>query len=73
VVENAREKVFKKKLSLIVANDVTSPDSGFLVDTNRVVIVDSSGGASELPLMTKAEVAEAICERIERLLASRGW
>jgi phosphopantothenoylcysteine decarboxylase / phosphopantothenate---cysteine ligase len=73
VVENAREKVFKKKLSLIVANDVSSPDSGFLVDTNRVIIVDASGGASELPLMSKAEVAEAICERIERMLASRGW
>ncbi len=73
VIENAREKVFKKKLSLIVANDVSAPDSGFLVDTNRVTIVDAGGGASELPLMSKAEVAEAVCERIERLLMNRGW
>ncbi|HLF00499.1 MAG TPA: bifunctional phosphopantothenoylcysteine decarboxylase/phosphopantothenate--cysteine ligase CoaBC [Anaerolineales bacterium] len=73
LVENAREKVFKKKLSLIVANNVAEPDSGFFVDTNRVTIVDAGGGASELPVMSKAEVAEAVCERIERLLAKKGW
>src|SRR5574341_87593 len=73
VIENAREKALKKKLSLIVANDVTAPDSGFFVDTNRVTIVDAGGGASELPVLSKAEVAEAVCERIERLLANRGW
>ena len=73
LIDNAREKVFKKKLSLIVANDVPAADSGFLVDTNRVTIVDAGGGAAELPLMSKADVAEAVCERIERLLASKGW
>lgn len=73
LVENAREKVFKKKLSLIVANDVTAPDSGFFVDTNRVTIIGSGGGVSELPVMTKVEVAEAVCERIERLLVNKGW
>jgi phosphopantothenoylcysteine decarboxylase/phosphopantothenate--cysteine ligase len=73
LIENAREKAIRKKLSLIVANDVTAPDSGFLVDTNRVTIVDAAGGASELPVMSKAEVAEAVCERLERLLAKKGW
>lgn len=73
LLENAREKALRKKLSLIVANDVSAPDSGFFVDTNRVTIIDAGGGASELPLMSKAEVAEAVCERIERLLASKGW
>ncbi|HLF01725.1 MAG TPA: bifunctional phosphopantothenoylcysteine decarboxylase/phosphopantothenate--cysteine ligase CoaBC, partial [Anaerolineales bacterium] len=73
LIENAREKVSKKKLSLIVANNVGEPDAGFFVDTNRVTIVDAGGGASELPVMSKAEVAEAVCERIERLLAKKGW
>lgn len=73
LIDNAREKLFKKKLSLIVANDVSAADSGFLVDTNQVTIVDAGGGAAELPLMSKADVAEAVCERIERLLASKGW
>jgi phosphopantothenoylcysteine decarboxylase/phosphopantothenate--cysteine ligase len=68
LIENAREKVLKKKLSLIVANDVTAKDSGFFVDTNRVTIIDAGGGAQTLPLMSKAEVAEAVCERVERLL-----
>ncbi|HKZ71151.1 MAG TPA: bifunctional phosphopantothenoylcysteine decarboxylase/phosphopantothenate--cysteine ligase CoaBC [Anaerolineales bacterium] len=73
LIENAREKVIRKKLSLIVANDVTAPDSGFFVDTNRVTIVDGAGGASELPVMSKTEVAEAVCERIERLFMKKGW
>ena len=68
LIENAREKVLKKKLSLIVANDVTAKDSGFFVDTNRVTIIDAGGGTQTLPLMSKAEVAEAVCERVERLL-----
>jgi phosphopantothenoylcysteine decarboxylase/phosphopantothenate--cysteine ligase len=68
LIENAREKVLKKKLSLIVANDVTAKDAGFFVDTNRVTIIDAGGGAQTLPLMSKAEVAEAVCERVERLL-----
>ncbi len=68
LIENAREKVLKKKLSLIVANDVTAKDSGFFVDTNRVTIIDAGGGAQTLPLMSKVEVADAVCERVERLL-----
>ncbi len=68
LIDNAREKLFKKKLSLIVANDVSAKDAGFFVDTNRVTIVDAGGGAQTLPLMSKAEVAEAVCERVERLL-----
>jgi phosphopantothenoylcysteine decarboxylase/phosphopantothenate--cysteine ligase len=69
VVDNAREKILKKKLSLIVANDVSAKDAGFFVDTNRVTIIDAGGGAQTLPLMSKAEVAEAVCERVERLLS----
>ncbi len=71
LLENAREKLTKKKLSLIVANDVSAPDAGFFVDTNRVTILDAGGGVEQLPLMSKVEVAEAVCER-ERLLASKG-
>ncbi len=68
LIENAREKLAKKKLSLIVANDVSASDAGFFVDTNRVTIIDAGGGVEQLPLMSKVEVAEAVCERVERLL-----
>jgi len=65
---NAREKLRAKCLSLIVANDITAPDSGFAVDTNRVTILDAGGGVQELPLMSKVEVAEMVMERVVGLL-----
>lgn len=68
LIENARDKVFRKKLSLIVANDISAKDAGFGVDTNRVTLIGGSGGVEELPLMTKAQVAEAVMERVESLL-----
>lgn len=66
LVENARKKLEEKKLDLIVANDVSSPDSGFGVDTNRVVILDREGRVERLPLMSKTEVAEEVLDRVER-------
>ncbi|MBI4770612.1 MAG: bifunctional 4'-phosphopantothenoylcysteine decarboxylase/phosphopantothenoylcysteine synthetase, partial [Chloroflexi bacterium] len=68
VVENARDKVRRKKLSLIVANDITAADAGFSVDTNRVTLVDATGGVETLPLLTKAQVADAVLERVEAWL-----
>ncbi|MGH2523229.1 MAG: bifunctional phosphopantothenoylcysteine decarboxylase/phosphopantothenate--cysteine ligase CoaBC [Anaerolineales bacterium] len=68
LVENAREKVFRKKLSLLVANDISAKDAGFSVDTNRVTLIGASGGVEQLPLLTKTQVAEAVLERVENLL-----
>jgi phosphopantothenoylcysteine decarboxylase/phosphopantothenate--cysteine ligase len=51
-----------------VANDVSRPDAGFGADTNRVTQIDSEG-AEELPLLSKAEVAEKILERVAALLS----
>jgi phosphopantothenoylcysteine decarboxylase/phosphopantothenate--cysteine ligase len=64
LIENARAKLKAKNLDLIVANDITAPDAGFASETNRVVIVDREGGVEELPLMSKAAVAEAVLDRI---------
>lgn len=68
LVANARAKLEEKVLALIIANDVTAPDAGFGVDTNRVVILDSEGGVQELPLMSKAEVSEVVMTRVTELL-----
>jgi len=68
VVENARRKLSSKKVDLFVANDVTAPDSGFAVDTNRVTIIDKNGKTEELPLMTKREVADKILDRVVALM-----
>jgi phosphopantothenoylcysteine decarboxylase/phosphopantothenate--cysteine ligase len=72
LIENAREKVFRKKLSLIVANDISAKDAGFSVDTNRVTLVGSGGGVEPLSLMSKEQVAEVVLERVAGLLGPIG-
>ena len=72
LIENARDKVFRKKLSLIVANDISAKDAGFSVDTNRVTLIGSGGGVEPLPLMSKEQVAEVVLERVAGLLGPIG-
>ena len=69
VVANARKKLEKKKLDLIVANDITGADSGFGVDTNKVTIIDKKGNTENLPLLTKREVAEKILDKVAEMLS----
>jgi phosphopantothenoylcysteine decarboxylase/phosphopantothenate--cysteine ligase len=64
ILENAVEKLKRKGLHFIVANDITAHDSGFDVDTNRVTIIDRENRIEELPLMTKREVAEIILDKV---------
>ena len=71
LLENARIKMPKKGLDLIVANDVTAAGAGFAHDTNRVTIIDRDGRAEELPLLSKYEVAGRILDRVVTLLAER--
>ena len=65
---NAREKLARKKLDLIVANDITTTDSGIGADNNRVLIIDRSGKVESLPLLSKLEVAHKILDRVVELL-----
>jgi phosphopantothenoylcysteine decarboxylase/phosphopantothenate--cysteine ligase len=71
VVANAKEKVKRKGLDLIVANDITEKGCGFGTETNRVTIIDSKGNAEELPLLPKGEVADKILDRLGNMLESR--
>ncbi len=61
---NAREKLAKKKLDLIVANDVSRPSSGFEVDTNEATLFRADGGVRKLPLMSKVALADEILDEI---------
>jgi phosphopantothenoylcysteine decarboxylase/phosphopantothenate--cysteine ligase len=63
-----RSKLERKGLDLLVANDISAPDAGFEVDTNRVVILDHSGGQQVLPLASKAVVGETLVAAVARLL-----
>jgi phosphopantothenoylcysteine decarboxylase/phosphopantothenate--cysteine ligase len=51
-----------KGMDMIVANDITEPQAGFSVDTNRVLLIFSDGSTEQLPLMQKSEVAEKIIQ-----------
>jgi phosphopantothenoylcysteine decarboxylase/phosphopantothenate--cysteine ligase len=70
LLQSTRQKLEKKNLDLIVANDVTLPGAGFEVDTNIVKILDRSGKVEELPLMTKEDLADYILDRIALLKKS---
>jgi phosphopantothenoylcysteine decarboxylase / phosphopantothenate---cysteine ligase len=68
LMENASEKLKSKKMDLIAANDISSRDAGFSVDTNRITLLYADGKSESLPLMSKAEVAETIIARVAALL-----
>jgi phosphopantothenoylcysteine decarboxylase/phosphopantothenate--cysteine ligase len=70
VLEHARDKLRRKNADLIVANDVTRPDSGFEVETNVATLVGPEGD-EPLPLQSKASLAAVILDRAARLLAAR--
>lgn len=64
LLQYAKEKIAKKNLDFIVANDVTKPGAGFNTATNLVKIISRGGEIEELPLMEKREVAKRIFDHI---------
>jgi phosphopantothenoylcysteine decarboxylase/phosphopantothenate--cysteine ligase len=72
LIENARNKMHKKNMDLIVANDVTRDGAGFQTDTNIVKILDREGQVEELPVLEKIEVADRILDRIKAIKIGKG-
>ncbi len=68
LLAHARAKLERKGLDLLIANDITAPDAGFEVDTNRVIILGADGSQTPLALASKTRVAEAIVSRVTHLL-----
>jgi len=71
IVAHAKQKLEKKQLDLIVANDITDASSGFGTETNKVTLIDKQGNVEDLPLLTKREVADRILDRVAELLSKR--
>lgn len=65
LLANAQEKIQKKNLDMIVANDVTLPGAGFNADTNVVKFLFPNGKVQSLGKMPKAAVAEAILDIVK--------
>jgi phosphopantothenoylcysteine decarboxylase/phosphopantothenate--cysteine ligase len=70
-IASGRGKLASKDLDMIVVNDATEPGAGFGVDTNRVTFLMRDGADEALPLMSKHDVADAILDRVERLIGGR--
>lgn len=66
VINNAENKLKRKNLDYIVANDITSSDTGFKSDDNSVTIIDKSGNKISLGKMSKREVADNLFNIIKR-------
>lgn len=64
VLENAERKLKNKNLDFIVANDITSSDTGFGSEDNKVVILSKNNEKLELEKMSKKEVASNIFDMI---------
>jgi len=71
ILANGRAKLRTKGLDLIVINDATEAGAGFGVDTNRVTLLAGDGEPEALPLMSKADVADAILDRVEGMVRGR--
>jgi phosphopantothenoylcysteine decarboxylase/phosphopantothenate--cysteine ligase len=70
-LDRAPDKLRRKGVDLLVANDVSEPGSGFGSDTNRVTILSAGGKPEELPLLPKREVADRLLDRVARALDDR--
>jgi phosphopantothenoylcysteine decarboxylase/phosphopantothenate--cysteine ligase len=70
-LDRAADKLTRKGVDLLVANDVSEPGSGFGTDTNRVTILAADGSRDDLPIQSKRAVADALLDRVVRLLDER--
>jgi phosphopantothenoylcysteine decarboxylase / phosphopantothenate---cysteine ligase len=66
---HALDKLRRKKLDLIVGNDVSRSDAGFAVDTNIVTMLSADGRMETTPKLLKDEVADVILDRLIALRA----
>jgi phosphopantothenoylcysteine decarboxylase/phosphopantothenate--cysteine ligase len=66
----AEDKLRRKHLDLVVANDVSAPATGFGHDTNAVLILAADGSATNVPLTDKRAVAAAVLDAVAARLPS---
>ncbi len=70
MLANAQDKLRRKGMDLMVANDITATDAGFEVDTNRVTLIGRDGEPHPLDWASKARVSETVIAWVARLLES---
>ncbi len=68
VIDNAAEKLRRKNLDMIVANDVSKPGVGFESETNEVIVLVADGSRHHVPLSDKREIARAVLDAARTIL-----
>lgn len=69
ILESARDKLQRKKLDMIVANDISAPGIGFQSDANQVTLIDRLGKEESFPRMSKKAIADILLDRIKQQMA----
>ncbi|RJR30033.1 MAG: bifunctional phosphopantothenoylcysteine decarboxylase/phosphopantothenate--cysteine ligase CoaBC [Desulfobacteraceae bacterium] len=72
LLSNAKGKLERKNLDMIVANDVSRNDAGFDAETNLVKVLYRDGSVEDLPLMSKREVADCLLDRVKKMATEKG-
>jgi phosphopantothenoylcysteine decarboxylase/phosphopantothenate--cysteine ligase len=72
VLHGAQDKLRRKQLDLVVANDVTAPGAGFGHDTNAATLLDAAGHRTDVPLTTKRDLARIVLDVVSRRLSETG-
>jgi phosphopantothenoylcysteine decarboxylase/phosphopantothenate--cysteine ligase len=71
VFDHAAEKLKKKNLDIIIANNVAKPGIGFGADNNEVTIIEAGGSAKHVPLLSKDEIAHIILDAAKNVLKKK--
>ena len=71
IIEHAVDKLKRKDLDLIVANNVAEQGIGFGSEQNEVTIIDRSGATKQVPRMSKDEIANIILDSVKKLIKKR--
>lgn len=70
-IDNAKEKLHRKNLDLIILNSLRDKDSGFGYDTNRITIIDRNNIIDKFELKTKEEAARDILDKIVAMMKNQ--
>lgn len=71
LLEHATEKLKRKNLDLIIANDVAKEGIGFGSDNNEVMVIEASGAMKQIPIMSKDEIANIILDAAKKVLKKK--
>jgi phosphopantothenoylcysteine decarboxylase/phosphopantothenate--cysteine ligase len=71
LVDHALEKLKKKNLDLIIANNVAKAGIGFGSNDNEVTIIEKSGSTKQVPKLNKDEIAHIILDSVKKVMKKR--